>query len=119
MARGRSWRAYGVAVALGDGVAVALGVGVAVALGVGVAVAVGVAVVVEDGVAVGDGVAVAVSVSPSSSSAEPPAPGLKVMLTVLGWVITTVHVLPEPLHAPPHVLTAPNSPVAVIVTLVP
>ena len=92
--------------------------GVAVGVDVGDAVGVGVAV----GVAVGVGAAVAVAVGvavPSSSSKPPAPPGLNVTDTLLGPVITTVHVRPEPLHAPPQFHTEPNSPVAVIVTRVP
>ena len=92
----------------------AVGVGVADAVGAGVAV--GVTVAVGADVAVAVGVAVAV---PSSSSKPPAPPGLNVTDTLFGPVITTVQVLPEPLHAPPQFHTEPNSPVAVIVTRVP
>ena len=93
----------------------AVGVGVAVTDGAGVAERVGDAVAVRVAVAVAVGVAV-----PSSSSSKPPAPpGLNVTDTLFALVIVTVHVRPEPLHAPPQFHTEPNSPVAVIVTRVP
>ena len=94
----------------------AAGVDVADAVGVGVAVGVAVAV----GAVVGVGVGVAVGVAVPSSSSKPPAPpGLNVTDTLFGPFITTVQVLPAPLHAPPQFHTEPNSPVAVIVTRVP
>ena len=90
------------------------------AAGVDVADAVGVGAGVGAGVAVGPAVAVAAGVAVPSSSSKPPAPpGLNVTDTLLGPVITTVQVLPEPLHAPPQFHTEPNSPVAEIVTRVP
>ena len=56
--------------------------------------------------ALGDGVALGVSAWPDgpplSSSPKPPEPpGLNVTDTLRAPVIVTVHVLPEPLHAPP------------------
>ena len=68
----------------------------AAALGDGAAVA----------VALGDGVALGVSAWPDgpplSSSPKPPEPpGLNVTDTLRAPVIVTVHVRPEPLHAPP------------------
>ena len=76
------------------------------------------------GVAVGDGVALGVSAwpdgpPPSSSPKPPEPPGLNVTDTLRGPVIVTVHVRPEPLHAPPQLHTDPKSPVAVSVTRVP
>jgi len=58
------------------------------------------------GVALGDGVGAVVSAWPDgpplSSSPKPPEPlGLNVTDTLHDPVIVTVHVLPEPLHAPP------------------
>lgn len=95
-------------------------------------VAVGVGVTVGDGVALGDGAGVALGVAlgvsawpdgpppSSSSSPKPPEPpGLNVTDTLRGPVIVTVHVRPEPLHAPPQLHTDPKSPVAVSVTRVP